>query len=191
MDICLYIQHDLPPRFNADLARDCRRLSASTDMCKHVANDGFGPPIMGGGDGGSLPERGAYDTDQFMMGMIFHARMRQHECLTADPTVATAVYVPFYAGFDAAMNQDNSDLTVRDALPQDMADWLVWRPEWRAMGGRNHFMLVGGAVAWRWRDDYAVPVRTRRLPGAVSTVDGMSSACSRVVVDMGSVINRP
>ncbi|KAM0862665.1 hypothetical protein ACQ4PT_045126 [Festuca glaucescens] len=135
--------YDLPPRFNADLARDCRRLSASTDMCRHVANDGFGPPITGGGDGGSLPERGAYDTDQFMLGMIFHARMRQHECLTADPTVAAAVYVPLYAGFDAAMNHDNSDLTVRDALPQDMADWLVRRPEWRAMGGRDHFMLVG------------------------------------------------
>jgi hypothetical protein len=34
--------YDLPPRFNADLVRDCRRLSPSTDMCKHVANDGFG-----------------------------------------------------------------------------------------------------------------------------------------------------
>ncbi|KAM0862654.1 hypothetical protein ACQ4PT_045117 [Festuca glaucescens] len=81
--------YDLPPRFNTDLARDCRRLSASTDMCKHVANDHFS------------------------------------------------------AGFDAAMNQDNSDLTVRDALPQDMADWLARPPEWRAMGGRDHFMLVG------------------------------------------------
>ena len=52
--------YDLPPRFNADLARDCRRLSASTDMCRHVVNDGFGPPIT---DGGAHPESGAYAAD--------------------------------------------------------------------------------------------------------------------------------
>ncbi|CAM0884749.1 unnamed protein product [Alopecurus aequalis] len=132
--------YDLPPRFNADLARDCRRLSASVDMCRHLANDGFGPPITGDG---SLPERGAYDTDQYMLALIFHARIRRHECLTADPAAATAVYVPFYAGFDAAMNMDSSNLTERDALPRDMVDWLVRQLEWRAMGGRDHFMLAG------------------------------------------------
>uniref|UniRef100_A0ACD5TSR0 Uncharacterized protein n=1 Tax=Avena sativa TaxID=4498 RepID=A0ACD5TSR0_AVESA len=112
-------------------------------MCRHVANDGFGPPITGGGEGSSLPETGAYDTDQYMLAMIFHARMRRHECLTADPAAATAVYVPFYAGFDLALNQDNGDLTARDALSRDMVDWLVRRAEWRAMGGRDHFLLLG------------------------------------------------
>uniref|UniRef100_A0ACD5TSR1 Uncharacterized protein n=1 Tax=Avena sativa TaxID=4498 RepID=A0ACD5TSR1_AVESA len=131
--------YDLPPRFNADLARDCRRLSSSTDMCRHLVNDGFGPAIT---DGGSLPESGAYATDQYMLDLIFHARMRRYECLTADPAAATAVYVPFYAGFDLAMNMDKSDLSERDALPQDMVDWLVRRPEWHAMGGRDHFMLA-------------------------------------------------
>ncbi|KAK1650169.1 hypothetical protein QYE76_067974 [Lolium multiflorum] len=168
--------YDLPPRFNADLARDCRRLSASTDMCKHVANDGFGPPIMGGGDGGSLPERGAYDTDQFMMGMIFHARMRQHECLTADPTVATAVYVPFYAGFDAAMNQDNSDLTVRG--PRHGGD-----------GGTRHchdalgsdtWLVMMGAQGYCW----LLSPRPRRfaLQGWVIKRQATSAAMYRAVV---------
>ncbi|VAH71163.1 unnamed protein product [Triticum turgidum subsp. durum] len=69
--------YDLPPRFNADLVRQCHRVSASSDVCKDVSHDGFGPPITGGGEGGSLPERGAYDTDQFMLSIIFHARMRR------------------------------------------------------------------------------------------------------------------
>ncbi|KAI5004056.1 hypothetical protein ZWY2020_031299 [Hordeum vulgare] len=137
--------YDLPPRFNADLARDCRRISGSPDVCKDVRNDGFGPPLTGGGEGGrSLPDRGAYETDQYMLGIIFHARMRRHECLTADPAAAAAVYVPFYAGLDAAMHLDNADLAARDALSLDLVDWLA---QWRAMGGRDHF-LVSGRGTW-------------------------------------------
>ncbi|XBI14865.1 hypothetical protein VPH35_057382 [Triticum aestivum] len=139
--------YDLPPRFNADLVRECRRISGSPNVCKDVATDGFGPPITGGGEGGSLPERGAYDTDQYMLGVIFHARMRHHECLASEPAAAAAVYVPFYTGLDAAMHLDNADLAVRDALSRDLVDWLARRPEWRAMGGRDHF-LVSGRGTW-------------------------------------------
>uniref|UniRef100_M8CF47 Exostosin GT47 domain-containing protein n=1 Tax=Aegilops tauschii TaxID=37682 RepID=M8CF47_AEGTA len=139
--------YDLPPRFNADLVRECRRISGSTDVCKDVANDGFGPPIKGGGEAGSLPESGAYDTDQYMLGLIFHARMRRHECLTADPAAAAVVYVPFYAGLDSAMHLGSKDLAARDALSRDVVDWLAQRPEWRAMGGRDH-LLVSGRGTW-------------------------------------------
>jgi hypothetical protein len=137
--------YDLPPRFNADLVRDCRSLTASTDVCKHAANDGFGPTITGGGEGGSLPETGAYDTDQFMLAVIFHARMRRHECLTSDPAAAAAVYIPFYAGLDVMrhMGQESPDVAAREALPRDLVKWLLRRPEWRAMGGRDHFLLAG------------------------------------------------
>ncbi|KAE8775147.1 hypothetical protein D1007_52352 [Hordeum vulgare] len=139
--------YDLPPRFNADLVRQCRRVSASSDVCKDVSNDGFGPPVTGGGEAGSLPERGAYDTDQFMLSIIFHARMRGYDCLTADPAAAAVVYIPFYAGLDAAMHLGNKDLAVRDALSRDLMDWLAQRPEWRAMGGRDH-LLVAGRGTW-------------------------------------------
>ncbi|KAF7020330.1 hypothetical protein CFC21_033446 [Triticum aestivum] len=139
--------YDLPPRFNADLVSGCRRVSASSDVCKDVSHDGFGPPITGGGEGGSLPEQGAYDTDQFMLSIIFHARMRRYECLTADPAAAAVVYIPFYAGLDAAMHLGNNDLAVRDALSRDLLDWLARRPEWRAMVGRDH-LLVSGRGTW-------------------------------------------
>ena len=46
--------YDLPPRFNADLARDCRKVSTTNDMCKLMENDGLGPALP---PGDSLPER--------------------------------------------------------------------------------------------------------------------------------------
>ncbi|CAM0913266.1 unnamed protein product [Alopecurus aequalis] len=135
--------YDLPPRFNVDPAREWQKVSASNDKYKPMENDGFGPPLP---PGDSLPEKCAYDTDQWMLGLIYHARMRRYECLTNDTSTAVAVYVPFYAGFDAALNVWKSDLSVRDALSRDMVDWLVRRPEWRAMEGRDHFLVVGRPV---------------------------------------------
>ncbi|CAM0913265.1 unnamed protein product [Alopecurus aequalis] len=129
--------YDLPPRFNADLARDCLKDSI---MNKPMDNGGFGQPLP---PSDSLPEKGAYDTDQYMLELIYHARMRRYECLTADHSTAVAVYVPFYAGFDEAINMWESDLLVRDAVSRDMVDWLVRRPEWRAMEGHDHFLLAG------------------------------------------------
>jgi xyloglucan galactosyltransferase MUR3 len=130
--------YDLPPRFNADLAPDyCKMWST----CRQIVNGGFGPELVGG-EGGALPERGSYDTDQFMLEMIFHTLMGRYECLTGDAAAAAAVYVPYYGGFDAAMNIWKSELAARDALSRDLVDWLVRRPEWRAMGGRDHFMVI-------------------------------------------------
>ncbi|XP_047043523.1 MLO protein homolog 1-like [Lolium rigidum] len=59
--------------------------------------------------------------------------MRRHECLTSDPAAAAAaaaVYIPLYAGLDL-MRYENPDVS-----PRDLVEWLLWRPEWRAMGGR-------------------------------------------------------
>ncbi|XP_051200273.1 xyloglucan galactosyltransferase KATAMARI1 homolog [Lolium perenne] len=138
--------YDLPPRFNADLVRGCREV-----MCKQMANGGFGAPITEAEGGGALPGRGAYDTDQFMLALIFHARMKRHECLTSDPAAAAAVFVPFYSGLDVErflyLDQENPDVAAMDALPRDLVEWLLARPEWRVMGGRDHFM-VAGRIIW-------------------------------------------
>ncbi|CAN6288052.1 unnamed protein product [Urochloa humidicola] len=128
--------YDLPPRFNEDLVRGCRKLSPWMDMCPYVSNCGMGPAL--GDEGGVFQPRGWYATDQFTLEIISHCRMRRHECLTGDPTLAAAVYVPFYAAMDAGRYFFNST-SARDALALDLADWLMRRPEWRAMGGRDHF----------------------------------------------------
>ncbi|KAM0873891.1 hypothetical protein ACQ4PT_037775 [Festuca glaucescens] len=168
--------YDLPPRFNADLVGDCSGPNASTDKCKHAANGGFGPVITGGG-GGELPERGVYDTDQFSLSMIFHARMKQHECLTSRPAAAAAVYIPFYAGLDVEryLGQEHNDSSASDALARGLVEWLLARPEWRVMGGRDHFMNVARG-SWDFLRTPDVPgrgnsrcSRRRPAPGTAST----------------------
>ncbi|KAG6504546.1 hypothetical protein ZIOFF_036880 [Zingiber officinale] len=133
--------HDLPPRFNADLLRDNCALSPWVgDACHFADNGGFGTDL---GDGW-------YVTSQFALEFIFHDRMRRYECLTGDPARAAAFFVPFYAGVELLPHLWGTNTTVRDAVALDLVRWLRARPEWAAMGGRDHFM-VAGRITWDFR----------------------------------------
>ncbi|XP_062204932.1 xyloglucan galactosyltransferase KATAMARI1 homolog [Phragmites australis] len=151
-DLCggryIYVQ-ELPPRFNADMVRSCGTLSPWTDMCGYTANGGFGPQLRSG-DEGEFQETGWYDTDQHALDVILHDRIRRYECLTDDPSLAAAVFVPFYAGLDVARHLWGYNVSTRDALALELADLLTARPEWRAMGGRDHF-FVAGRTTWDFR----------------------------------------
>ncbi|CAI9754673.1 unnamed protein product [Fraxinus pennsylvanica] len=37
--------HDLPPKFNEDMLKECKSLSLWTNMCKFTTNAGLGPPL--------------------------------------------------------------------------------------------------------------------------------------------------
>ncbi|KAG8073443.1 hypothetical protein GUJ93_ZPchr0006g43271 [Zizania palustris] len=140
--------HELPPRFNDDMLRECERLSVWTNMCKFMSNDGLGPPL--GNEEGVFSDTGWYATNQFTVDVIFRNRMKQYECLTKDSSIAAAVFVPFYAGFDVARYLWGYNISMRDAASLDLVDWLRKRPAWDVMGGRDHF-LVGGRIAWDFR----------------------------------------
>lgn len=140
--------HDLPPIFNKDMLKDCKSLSLWTNMCKFTTNDGLGPPLEN--TEGVFSDTGWYATDQFAVDMIFSNRMKQYECLTNDSSLAAAVFVPFYAGFDIARYLWGFNTSVRDAASLALVDWLEKRPEWRIMGGRDHF-LVAGRITWDFR----------------------------------------
>jgi xyloglucan galactosyltransferase MUR3 len=140
--------HDLPPRFNEDMLRDCEKLSVWTNMCRFMSNDGLGPPL--GNEEGVFSDTGWYGTNQFSVDVIFGNRMKQYECLTKDSSVAAAVFVPFYAGFDVARYLWGYNITTRDAASLDLVEWLMNKPEWRVMGGRDHF-LVAGRITWDFR----------------------------------------
>ncbi|KAK3157711.1 hypothetical protein QOZ80_2AG0126900 [Eleusine coracana subsp. coracana] len=137
--------HDLPPRFNAEILRNCSAAYAGwPKMCDDVSNGGLGRPMSGGAFTG---ETGWYATHQFALDAIFHGRMRQYGCLTNDSAASDAVFVPFYAGFEFAAHSWGYDAAARDAASADLVRWLVRRPEWRRAGGRDHF-VVGGRTAW-------------------------------------------
>ncbi|CAM0870711.1 unnamed protein product [Alopecurus aequalis] len=136
--------HDLPPRFNADILRDCRKTDDHwPDMCGFVSNAGLGRPLADPLDTVFTGEDGWYATHQFALDAIFHNRMKQYECLTNHSGMADVVFVPFYAGFDFVRYHWGYDNATRDAASVDLTQWLMRQPEWRRAGGRDHFLVAG------------------------------------------------
>ncbi|KAM0050931.1 putative exostosin [Helianthus debilis subsp. tardiflorus] len=140
--------HNLPSRFNEDMLKQCRSLSKWTNMCKFTTNAGLGPPLEN--TEGVFSDNGWYATNQFAVDVIFSNRMKQYECLTKDSSLAAAIFVPFYAGFDIARYLWGYNISMRDAASLDLVDWLQKRPEWGIMGGKDHF-LVAGRITWDFR----------------------------------------
>lgn len=140
--------HDLPSRFNEDMLKECKNLSPWTDMCKFMVNVGLGPPLEN--VGGVLSDTGWYATDQFAVEVIFRNRMKQYECLTNDSSLAAAIFVPFFAGLEVSRHLWGYNISVRDAASIDLVKWLQKTPEWRIMGGKDHF-LVAGRITWDFR----------------------------------------
>ncbi|XP_073042368.1 LOW QUALITY PROTEIN: xyloglucan galactosyltransferase MUR3-like [Primulina eburnea] len=142
--------HDLPSMFNEDMVKECKSLSLWTDMCKFITNFGLGPPLENVCLDGVFSNTGWYATNQFALDLIFSNRMKQYKCLTNDSSLAAAIFVPFYAGFDISRYLWGHDITTRDAASLALIEWLVKRPEWQIMGGRDHF-LVAGRITWDFR----------------------------------------
>ncbi|CAN4093440.1 unnamed protein product [Withania somnifera] len=140
--------HDLPPRFNEDMLKECKTLSPWTNMCKFTVNAGMGPQMENAE--GVFSNTGWYATNQFAVDVLFGNRMKQYECLTNESSLAAAIFVPFYAGFDIARYLWGYNISTRDAASLDLVDWLQKRPEWSIMGGKDHF-LVAGRITWDFR----------------------------------------
>lgn len=142
--------HDLPSRFNDDLLRKCESLTRGTtvNMCPYIENLGMGPAVAD--SRGVLLNNSWFRTNQFQLEVIFHNKMKQYKCLTNDSSLASAIYVPYYAGLDISQYLWSSNISVRDATAFDLVGWLSRRPEWRRMSGRDHF-LVAGRIAWDFR----------------------------------------
>lgn len=138
----------LDPCFNTDLLNNCHRLSPWQNLCSALANDGLGPKLDN--TDGVFSESGWYRTSQFALEQIFHNRMKLYDCLTKDSSKAAAIFVPFYAGFEIAMNLWGANITVRDAAPKKLYSFLQSQPEWDRYNGHDHFM-VGGRITWDFR----------------------------------------
>ncbi|XVF29002.1 hypothetical protein REPUB_Repub15cG0082300 [Reevesia pubescens] len=153
VDSCLgrYIfVHDLPSRFNKDLIKNCQLLTRGTDknMCPYLENLGFGPHIENPEN--VLLNNSWFLTNQFLLEVIFHNKMKKYECLTNDSSIASAVFVPFYAGLDMSMYLCGFNISVRNSASVGLVKWLTEKPEWKRMWGRDHF-LVAGRIAWDFR----------------------------------------
>ncbi|XWS09223.1 hypothetical protein CRYUN_Cryun40dG0067100 [Craigia yunnanensis] len=153
VDSCLgrYIfVHDLPSRFNRDLVKNCRLLTRGTDknMCPYLENLGFGPQIENPEN--ILLNSCWFLTNQFLLEVIIHNKMKKYECLTNDSSIASAIFVPFFAGLDMSMYLWGFNISVRVSASLSLVKWLGEKPEWKRMWGRDHF-LAAGRIAWDFR----------------------------------------
>ncbi|CAO2840677.1 unnamed protein product [Amaranthus hypochondriacus] len=140
--------HTLPRRFNVDLLRDCKNLDLWMDMCQYVKNSGLGPELLN--VDGVFSKYGWFATNQFLLEVIFHNRMKQYDCLTDDSSKAAAIFVPFYAGLDVARHLWNTDSGVRDSGGFELVKLLKKKPEWKKWWGRDHF-FIAGRITWDFR----------------------------------------
>ncbi|CAH2059747.1 unnamed protein product [Thlaspi arvense] len=146
--------HNLPSRFNDDIISNCRALIKWFDMCPFMVNSGLGPQVSASSNKTArvltVKTGSWYSTNQFLLAVIFRERMKHYECLTDDSSLASAIYVPFYAGFDVSRHLWGYNTTVRDELGIELARWLRETPEWSKMNGRDHF-FVTGRIGWDFR----------------------------------------
>ncbi|KAK8560742.1 hypothetical protein V6N13_026178 [Hibiscus sabdariffa] len=147
-DSCLgrYIYvHDLPKRFNEDVIKYCQLITRPGDrysVCKSLENSGLGPRIKGF-DGSDSWKNSWFSTNQFMLEVIFRNRMQKYECLTDDFTIASAIFVLYYAGLDLRRHLWGFNTSMRDSPGVDLIAWLASKPEWKRNLGKEHFLISG------------------------------------------------
>ncbi|XP_047063789.1 xyloglucan galactosyltransferase XLT2-like [Lolium rigidum] len=148
--------YDLPPEFNHELVGDCKRLWPWYSFCPYLSNGGLGrpcstvPAFSGVVPNASLPNW--YNTDQFPLEIIIHRRILAHRCRTTDPSLATVLYVPFYAGLDVGSHLWGLNATVadRDRAGTRLLRWLTNQTSFQKSGGWDHFMTLG-RITWDFR----------------------------------------
>ncbi|KAG6522465.1 hypothetical protein ZIOFF_019605 [Zingiber officinale] len=130
-------------------------------MCKLTGNAGMGPPLENAE--GVLSNTRWYATNQFAVDVIFNNRMKQYDCLTKDSSIAAAVFVPFYASFDIARYLWGYNISHRDAASLELVYWLVKRPDWSVMSGKDHFLVLEGSLGISEAKDEDVFVWQNRM----------------------------
>lgn len=118
-------------------------------MCPYIGNMGLGPQLNNVDK--VYSNAGWFATNQFMLEVIFHNRMKQYDCLTNDPAMAAAIYVPYYPGLDVArFLWWKNEMDLKDVESLELVKWLRHKPEWKRMWGRDHF-FVAGRITWDFR----------------------------------------
>ncbi|KAH7549587.1 hypothetical protein JRO89_XS13G0052900 [Xanthoceras sorbifolium] len=138
----------LPSSFNLDLLTNCSEYSLYDNFCPYLLNHGLGPKTHN-------RSHSWYRTDPFLLELVFHRRMLEYPCLTQDPTLANAIYLPYYAALDALKylygpeinSSSQHGLELYKYLRSDAAEI------WDRYEGHDHF-LVMARPAW----DFSQPL---------------------------------
>ncbi|XP_030467742.2 probable xyloglucan galactosyltransferase GT19 [Syzygium oleosum] len=138
----------LPPRFNLDLLATCADYPLLDDLCPYLANHGLGQPTHN-------RSRSWFRTDPLALELVFHRRVLELPCLTPDPDLADAVFLPYYAGLDALRYLYGRDVNSSAEHGLDLYRFLRANDPgiWERRSGHDHF-LVMARPAW----DFSQPL---------------------------------
>ncbi|KAJ7545194.1 hypothetical protein O6H91_09G110200 [Diphasiastrum complanatum] len=140
--------YNLPTQFNSDLIKNCSTINPWVSICPSLSNAGMGVALK---DPPWPPSEAWYATDQFATEVIFHNRLQRYPCTTDDPELATAFFVPFYAGLAVFRHLFVPDaVQQRDELSNQLLEWLSRQYYWRRNGGWDHFFVIG-RITWDFR----------------------------------------
>ncbi|KAJ8766164.1 hypothetical protein K2173_021681 [Erythroxylum novogranatense] len=152
----LYV-YDLPSKFNKDLIGQCGDMIPWADFCKYFTNEGLGEPLS------TEFGKGWYNTHQYLLEPIFHAKILKHPCRVYNENEAKLFYVPYYGGLDILRwHFQNVSNDVKDILALELIKWLEPRKTWIQNSGKDHVFVLG-KVSWDFRRRIDSPWGTRLL----------------------------
>ncbi|KAJ8764188.1 hypothetical protein K2173_005368 [Erythroxylum novogranatense] len=132
----------LPSRFNLDLLTNCSQYPLVDSFCPYLPNHGLGPKTHN-------RSQSWYRTNPLLLELTFHRRMLEYPCLTSDPSLANAIYLPYYAAIDALRYLYGPD--VNNSMEHGLELYEYLRENegwiWNKRGGIDHF-LVMARPAW-------------------------------------------
>ncbi|KAK8520846.1 hypothetical protein V6N12_004772 [Hibiscus sabdariffa] len=139
---------NLPSRFNLDLLTNCSEYPVFDDFCPYLANHGLGQKTH-------ARSRSWYRTDPLLLELIFHRRILEYPCLTNDPGVANAIFLPYYAAIDSLRYLYGPDVNSSSQHGMDLFEFLQSDEPgiWERHMGHDHF-LVMARPAW----DFSQPL---------------------------------
>ncbi|KAH1115642.1 hypothetical protein J1N35_009020 [Gossypium stocksii] len=137
----IYIRN-LPSRFNLDLLTNCSEYPIFDNFCPYLANHGLGQKTH-------TKSRSWYRTDPLLLELIFHRRILEYPCLTNDPNVANAVFLPYYGAIDSLKYLYGPDVNSSFQHGMGLFDFLQSDEPgiWSRHMGYDHF-LVMSRPAW-------------------------------------------
>ncbi|XP_002987516.2 probable xyloglucan galactosyltransferase GT20 [Selaginella moellendorffii] len=143
--------YNLPARFNADLVALCDRILPWYSMCDYFENSGMGKAVTTDRAGVLKPAGRWHKTNQYMLEVLFHARLKEYACLTDDPAKAQLFYIPYYGGLDVfRYHYANVSYEQKDELGVELMGLLEQHESWRRNGGIDHFLVLG-KITWDFR----------------------------------------
>jgi hypothetical protein len=146
--------YELPEEYNKELAARCETLFPWFSLCPYVVDSGRGVPVNAVDNGTQIfvPGDKWFNTHQYALEMVSHARALKYKCRTWDREKANLFYIPYYAGLDVVQWHFDPKTTndAKDALSLKLVGWLKQQKEFVRRGGRDH-VLVLGKISWDFR----------------------------------------